>query len=173
MQAFISPIRGATIGAAVLAAAMTPPALAQKPADFYAGKQVKMIVGTPAGGGYDVYGRLLARHIGRHIPGNPTVVPVNMPGAASLNAANYLANIAAKDGTEMLLIVQSLPLVQLSGSSAVRFDLAKFNWIGNLSDSATITFSWHTSNVRTIEDARRHELVTGATAASALGGLHP
>jgi tripartite-type tricarboxylate transporter receptor subunit TctC len=149
------------------------PAVAQKSADYYAGKQVKVIVGAPAGGGYDVYGRLLGRHIGRHIPGNPTVIVVNMPGAVSLNAANYLANVGPKDGTEMLLVIQSLPLVQLSGASVVRFDLARFNWIGNMSDSATITFAWHTSGVRTIEDARKRELVVGATAAAALGGLHP
>lgn len=158
-----------SVVAGILAVGAATPAGAQ----FYAGKQVKMIVGAPSGGGYDVYGRLLSRHIGRHIPGNPTVVPVNMPGAASLNAANYLANIGAKDGTEMLLIIQSLPLVQLSGSSMVRFDLGKFNWIGNMSDSATITFSWHTSNVKTLDDVRQHELVTGATAPSALGSLHP
>lgn len=159
-----------TVSAFSLAAVL--PASAQR-GDFYAGKTVKIIIGTPAGGGYDVYGRLLARHLSRHVPGNPTVIPVNMPGASSLNAANYLANIGPKDGTELLLIVQSLPLVQLSGSSAVRFDLARFNWIGNMSDSATITFAWHTSGVKTIEDARQRELVVGATTNAALGGLHP
>ena len=152
-------------------AAMSHGAHAQT--DFYAGKQIKMIVGTAPGGGYDIYGRLLARHIGRHIPGRPTVVVVNMPGAASLTAANYLANIAPRDGTEMLMVVQSLPLMQVAGSDKARFDLEKFSWIGNMSDSANTVLAWKTAGVKTLDDARRLELIMGSTTASSLGGIYP
>src|SRR5215208_7237075 len=123
---------------AVVTAFAGSAAIAQPVETFYAGKTVKLIVGTGPGGGYDIYGRLLARHISRHIPGHPTVVVVNMPGASSLTAANYLANVAPKDGTELLLIVQTLPIVQVAGSDKVRFDLARFNWVGNMSDASNI-----------------------------------
>lgn len=149
------------------------PARAQDVASFYSGKQIKLIVGTGPGGGYDIYGRLLGRHIGRHIPGAPNVVIVNMPGAASLTAANYLANIAQRDGTEMLMVVQSLPLLQVSGSDKARFDLARFNWLGNMSSAANTVLAWATSGVATIDDARRRELVMGSTTPSSLGGIYP
>ncbi len=148
-------------------------ARAQDAASFYAGRQVRMIVGTGPGGGYDIYGRLLARHLGRHIPGKPGVVVVNMPGAASLVAANYLANIAPRDGTEMLMVVQSLPLVQVSRSDKARFDLARFNWLGNMSSAANTVLAWRASGVASLADARSRELVMGSTTPSSLGGIYP
>jgi tripartite-type tricarboxylate transporter receptor subunit TctC len=156
--------------AAMLAAS---PAAAQPVENFYAGKTVKLIVGTGPGGGYDIYGRLLVRHISRHIPGHPTVVVVNMPGASSLTAANYLANVAPKDGTELLLIVQTLPIVQVAASDKVRFDLARFNWVGNMSDASNIFLSWHTSPAKTMKDAQEQELIMGSTTPSSLGGMYP
>ena len=159
--------------------AFTASANAQTPSEatpvetFYAGRQVKMIVGTGPGGGYDVYGRLIARHIGRHIPGKPNVVVVNMPGASSMTAANYLANIAPKDGTELLMIVQALPMVQVSGAPTVRFDLGKFNWIGNMSDSANVLIAWRTSGVSTMDDARSKQLLVGSTTPGSIGGIYP
>jgi tripartite-type tricarboxylate transporter receptor subunit TctC len=161
------------LAAAIAAAFVAAPAGAQPADSFYAGKTVKLIVGTGPGGGYDIYGRLLARHIGRHIPGHPTVVVVNMPGASSLTAANYLANVAPRDGSEMLLIVQTLPIVQVAGSDKVRFDLARFNWVGNMSDASNIFLSWHTSPVKTMKDAQEQELIMGSTTPSSLGGLYP
>ncbi len=146
---------------------------AQSAEAFYTGKQVKMIVATGPGGGYDIYGRLIARHIGRHIPGKPNVVVVNMPGASSMTAANYLANIAPRDGTELLMIVQALPMVQVAGSANVRFDLGKFNWIGNMSDSANVLIAWHTSGLKTMEDVRRKELLVGSTTPGSIGGIYP
>jgi tripartite-type tricarboxylate transporter receptor subunit TctC len=155
------------------AVALATSAAAQPVEGFYAGKTLKLIVGTGPGGGYDIYGRLLARHIGRHIPGRPTVVVVNMPGASSLTAANYLANVAPKDGSELLLIVQTLPIVQVAGSDKVRFDLARFNWVGNMSDASNIFLSWHTSTVRTTKEAQEQEVIMGSTTPSSLGGLYP
>jgi tripartite-type tricarboxylate transporter receptor subunit TctC len=161
------------LAAAIAVAFVAVPAGAQPADSFYAGKTVKLIVGTGPGGGYDIYGRLLARHIGRHIPGHPTVVVVNIPGASSLTAANYLANVAPRDGSEMLLIVQTLPIVQVAGSDKVRFDLARFNWVGNMSDASNIFLSWHTSPVKTMKDAQEQELIMGSTTPSSLGGLYP
>jgi hypothetical protein len=160
---------------ALLSCCVATACAAQSPdvASFYAGRQVKMIVGTGPGGGYDIYGRLLARHIGRHIPGGPNVVVVNMPGAASLMAANYLANIAPRDGTEMLMVVQALPLQQVAGNAKARFDLGRFNWIGNMSDAANTVLAWRTTGVKTFADARGRELVMGSTTPSSLGGIYP
>jgi hypothetical protein len=161
--------------AALLASASATMTAAQTgdTATFYAGKQIKLIVGTGPGGGYDIYGRLLARHMGRHIPGAPNILIVNMPGAASLTAANYLGNVAPRDGTEMLMVVQSLPLQQVAGNAKARFDLARYNWIGNMSDAANTVLSWGTSGVANFNDARSKELVMGSTTPASLGGIYP
>ncbi len=148
-------------------------ARAQSVESFYAGRVVKMVIGTASGGGYDLYGRFIARHIGKHIPGRPNVVNVNMPGAASINAANYLANVAPRDGTEILTIVQTLPLVQAARNDKARFDLASFNWIGNAASASNVFIAWRDSKVASIEDARRRELVVGATGPTAIGYLYP
>src|SRR5215204_936460 len=166
-------IRHLSAALAVAAAFVGSAVMAQPVESFYAGKIVKLIVGTGPGGGYDIYGRLLARHIGRHIPGHPTVVVVNMPGASSLTAANYLANVAPKDGTELRLIVQTLPIVQVAGNEKVRFDLARFNWLGNMSDASNVFLSWHTSPIKTVKDAQAQELIMGSTTPSSLGGMYP
>ena len=158
-----------SLGLLLLSAA----AYAQSPEAFYAGRQVKLIVGTGPGGGYDIYVRLLARHLGRNIPGRPNVVIVNMPGASSLTAANYLANIAPKDGTELLMIVQSLPMVQVAGAAAVRFDLGKFNWIGNMSDSANVLIAWRASAIKTMREATEQELLVGSTTPSSISAIYP
>ena len=162
--------RAAAFAATVFAAG---PGCGQTVEQFYAGKTVKLIVGTANGGGYDLYGRFLARHIGKHIPGRPNVISVNIPGAASMNAANYLATIAPKDGTEILTVVQTLPLVQATRNDKVRFDLAAFNWLGNMTTSPNTFISWRDSGVRSIEDAREKELVVGATGPTAIGYLYP
>ena len=148
-------------------------ARAQTVESFYAGRAVKMIIGTANGGGYDFYGRFLARHIGKHIPGKPNVISVNIPGAASLNAANYLANSAPRDGTEILTIVQTLPLAQATRNDKAHFDLAAFNWIGNMASAPNVFIAWRDSGVRTLEDARQRELIVGATGPTAIGYLYP
>ena len=147
----------AAIGLALVAGG----AEAQSVEQFYAGKTIKMIVGTASGGGYDLYGRFLARHIGHLIPGKPHVINVNMPGAASMNAANYLSTIGPKDGTEILTVVQTLPLVQATRNDKARFDLARFNWLGNMTTSPNMFISWRDSGIKTIEDAKVKELEIG------------
>ena len=101
---------------------------------FYSGKQVSLYIGYSAGGGYDTYARVLARHLGKHIPGNPTVVPQNMPGAGSLTLANFLYNIAPKDGTVLGTIGRGLAMEPLLGGTGTRFDATKFTWIGSMNN---------------------------------------
>jgi len=164
-------IRALLLPALLMAAAST--ASAQAPDTFYAGKRVRMVVGAPVGGGYDLYSRLLARHIGKHIPGQPGVIVVNMPGAASVNAANYLANMAPQDGTELLMVVQTIPMAQLTRGIGARFDLARFHWLGSMSDDANVFVAWHTTGVRSLKDVQEREFVVGATNQTAIGGMYP
>ena len=103
---------------------------AQSAADFYRGKQIDLYIGYSPGGGYDTYARVLARHMGKHIPGNPTVVPQNMPGAGSLTLANHLYNIAPKDGTAIGTFGRGLAMEPLLGGNGTRFDATRFTWLG-------------------------------------------
>jgi tripartite-type tricarboxylate transporter receptor subunit TctC len=130
--------------------------------DFYRGKQVSMIVGTSPGNDYDFRGRLLARHMGRHIPGEPTIVVRNMPGGGGIVAANWMTSIAPRDGTTLHMIMSNMMAAQAMGTGGVEFDTRKFIWIGNTTESPNVTNSWFTSGVRTIDDARKQELVLGA-----------
>ena len=136
---------------------------AQTPEEFYKGKQIKLIVGTDVGGGADTYGRFLARYIAQYIPGQPNVIVENMSGAGGIRAANYLQNIGPQDGSEFSIIIVGLPLSQVLGGVGVKFDLTKFNWIGNMSQSPNVVIAWHTTQVRTMDDAREKELALGAT----------
>ena len=167
-----SRIALAAVTAAIVTAAATF-ASADPIETFYSGKRLKIVVGAPVGGGYDLYSRLLARHIGKHIPGQPSVMVVNMPGAVSVNAANYLANIAPQDGTELLTVVQTISFAQVAGGPNIHFDLARFQWLGSMSDDANVFVAWHTANVKSIEDVRNRELVVGATNLTAIGALYP
>src|SRR5205809_379601 len=121
-----------TLIAGALLASFAAPAAAQTIADFYKGKRVNLIIGFGTGGGYDVYARLLGRFIGDHIPGKPTIVAQNMPGAGSRGAANWLYNVAPKDGTVIAMVGQATPLDQALGQPGIQFDVRRFNWIGNM-----------------------------------------
>jgi tripartite-type tricarboxylate transporter receptor subunit TctC len=121
-----------------------------------------MIIATAPGGDYDLRARLVARHIGRHIPGNPTVVPRNMPGGVGIQAMNYMANVAPKDGTTIHAIMQNMSTHQALGGTGVEFDTRKFFWIGNTTDTPNVINSWHTTDIRTIQDVMKRELVVGA-----------
>ncbi len=149
------------IAAAVLCAASS--ASAQSVAEFYAGRQINMIVGSTPGGGYDTQGRLVAKHLGKHIPGNPTVVVQNMPAAGSLAAANHMFNVAPKDGSAVALIQRGMLLVKHWNPSAVRFELGKFNWLGSINREVALAVSWHTAPHRTGRDLFETELIVGAT----------
>jgi tripartite-type tricarboxylate transporter receptor subunit TctC len=138
----------------------------QSVADFYKGKQMKFVIRSAGGGGYDLYSRLIASHIVHHIPGNPTILPVNMPGAGGIIAANYMADVAPKDGTHLTMISQALPMDQTLGlTPSFTADLRTFGWIGNLGDSNILTYTWYTSPTKTMADAKKRETTIGATGA--------
>jgi tripartite-type tricarboxylate transporter receptor subunit TctC len=138
-------------------------ASAQTPADFYKSKNVELYIGYSPGGGYDVYARLLARHIGRHIPGNPTVIVKNMPGAGSLTLANWLYNVGPKDGSVFGTIGRGTGFDPLLGSARAKFDAAKFNWIGSANNEVSVCVAWHTSGITAFEQLMQKTLVVGGT----------
>src|SRR5882762_11074009 len=127
--------RPALLMALLAALAIPLPVQADPVADFYRGKQISVVIGTSAGNDYDFRGRLIARHMGRHIPGEPTIVPRNMPGAGGINAANWLAAVAPRDGTTLHMIMTNMMAAQAIGTHGVTFDTRKFNWIGNTTSS--------------------------------------
>jgi tripartite-type tricarboxylate transporter receptor subunit TctC len=127
------------------------------------GRTIRLYIGTGPGGGYDTYGRLVARHIGRHIPGNPVVVPQNMPGASSLTLTNFLFNTAPRDGTAIGIINQAMPTEQYLEIGNTNYDAKRFSWIGRVSSAVEMAIVWHTVPVNTIEDVRRRETLMGGT----------
>jgi tripartite-type tricarboxylate transporter receptor subunit TctC len=128
---------------------------------FFAGKQINLICGAAVGGGYDALARLLGRHLGRLIPGNPAVIVQNMPAAGSLAATNLIANTAPRDGLTIALIQRGMLLTRLNNPGAVRFDLEKLNWVGSLSSEVGLAFAWHTSKHKTAQDLFEKELIVG------------
>ena len=155
------------------AGAFAGPAAADPIADFYAGKRITMIIGYGTGGGYDEYARMLARFLGDHIPGKPVLVPQNMPGAGSRQAANWLYNVAPKDGSVIATLSQTTPTDQALGQPGIQFDVRNFNWIGNMIVVNNTLAVWHTTNVKTLEDATKRPLNIGATGASSPSVLYP
>jgi tripartite-type tricarboxylate transporter receptor subunit TctC len=147
--------------------ASAPAAHADTVADFYRGKTLSVVVGHEAGTGYDFFGRTLARHIGRHLPGSPAVVPQNMPGAGGLKAANWLANVAARDGTVVSVFAPETALKPIFGDAAANFDPAKLTWIGNMDESIATCVVSAASGITTVEELRAREAVFGATGAAA------
>lgn len=129
---------------------------AETAADFYRGKTVTLVVASGAGGGYDFFARTLAKHMSRHIPGNPTLIVQNMPGAGGARMVNYLYNVAAQDGTMLGVPLAPAAMAQvLDPSPAIKYDATKLHWIGNLENSVGILFVWHGSPVKTVADAMR------------------
>ena len=144
-----------------------------KAADFYAGKTINLYIGQGPGGGYDLYGRLVARHIGRFIPGNPLVVPQNMPGAGGLKVANYLYQAAPQDGTALAISAEAVALEQALEGPGIEYDATRLGWVGRVTASASIFFTWHASRVKNIEDARKYESVFGSTGITGITGYTP
>ena len=140
------------LGLIALLPALSQTVHAQSAADFYRGKTMTLTVGYSAGGGYDTYARILARHMGKHIPGTPTIVVQNMPGAGSLKAANYLYNVAPKDGTAFGMFGRGIALEPLIGTSQAQFEATKFLWLGSGTDEAAVVVTWHTKQIATWAD---------------------
>jgi tripartite-type tricarboxylate transporter receptor subunit TctC len=160
--------RTAAVGAA-LALLTAAPAAADPMADFYHGKQIRFIIRAGVGGTYDLYARLLGRYMVRHIPGNPTVLPVNMSGGGGIKAAMYVAEIAPRDGTILTIVGQGLAADQALGlNPSFQADLRAFNWVGNLSSAGQVVVAWHTAPVKTLNQAMQRELVLGTTGAGSV-----
>ena len=146
--------RWTVLGCIAAALALPLPALAQDGAiaDFYRGRSITLIVGYSVGGGYDTYARILARHMAKHIAGNPTIVVQNMPGAGSLKAANYIYNVAPKDGTAMGTFGRGIAMEPLIGTSPAQFDATKFLWLGSDTNEAAVVVTWYTAQIKTWDD---------------------
>ena len=161
---------------ALLAAALAlqgGPVAAQGVADFYRGRTVNFIVGFGPGGGYDLYPRVLSRHLGRHIPGHPNVVVQNMDGAGSVRASNYVYGVAPKDGTVIAAVNQNMPMYQLLGGAGAQFETDKLQWLGSMANSNGIIYTWHSSGITTIEDAKRREVPMGAVGVASDSYIFP
>ncbi|HEU0072314.1 MAG TPA: hypothetical protein VFS04_13550 [Alphaproteobacteria bacterium] len=148
-------------------------AQAQSTADFYKGKTINLLIGVGVGGEYDLHARLTGRHIGKHLAGNPTVVPQNMIGAGGIKMANYLYAVAAKDGTNLGMMSNTLPLLQATEAAGLQLEVAKFNWIGSIAPTVETMATWETSGVKTVEDARKTEIPAGASGKGAMTYTFP
>lgn len=152
-------IRPLFIGA--LAALAAGPAFAADP--FFKGKTVTIITSTGAGGTYDTVARAVARHMPRHLPGTPTMIVQNMPGGGHMRATNHMYNVAPKDGTKLATIHNAVPLHQVIDGRGVRFDVAKFNWLGSTGADNSGIIVWHTAQVKTYDDLLKKEAILGGT----------
>ncbi|HTI88336.1 MAG TPA: tripartite tricarboxylate transporter substrate-binding protein [Alphaproteobacteria bacterium] len=156
-------LRPTTVFIALLAAGLPAAANADAISDFYTGKTINILVGADPGGGYDAQARLVSRHIGRFIPGNPGTIVQNVPGAGGILVANRIYNVAPQDGTYMAVIQRGILTSQLTGQPGVRYDVAKFHWLGNMASEAAVVVSWHDSPIKTTQDIFNKEFIVAGT----------
>ncbi len=162
------------IAALALASFILPQAAgAQGVAEFYRGKTIDILVPSVPGGDYDLRGRLISRHMGRLIPGNPSMVVKNIPGGIGVAAANQLALVSPRDGTVLHMIFQNMPVLQAIGAKGVQFDVLQFGWLGNTTNSPNVINSWHTTGITKIEDVLTRELAVGAPGVSSTSYIYP
>lgn len=150
---------------ALALAAVAQPAHAADVADFYKGRTVSMVIGYSVGGGYDTYGRLLAHYLASHIPGRPSIVPQNMPGAGSIKAANYIYSVAPKDGTAIGTFGRTVPVAPLLGTAGATFEATKFTWLGSISRDTSLCITSRRSAVRNWDDFRTTQSTLGGEGA--------
>jgi tripartite-type tricarboxylate transporter receptor subunit TctC len=160
-------------GALVAVLLLPSLAVAQSPVDFFRGKTINISVGFSAGGGYDLHARVLARHFGRHVAGEPAVVVKNVPGAGGLGLVNSFYSNAVKDGTELATFDRGIPLDPLLYGTNSRFDPLKLVWIGSADNDASTCLSWHSSPIKTIDDLMKQELIVGGTGSTANSVVFP
>lgn len=167
-------ILSAVIGLSLLPPVVATTAHADAIADFYKGKNINVVVGYGPGGGYDVYMRLLARHLPRFIPGKPGIVVQNMPGAGSVRAANHIANVAPRDGTALGVFGAPAALEPLFGNKSAQYQTLKFAWIGNMLRDVASCATWRTSGINSLDDVikAKNDIVFGATGAGSYGNQH-
>jgi tripartite-type tricarboxylate transporter receptor subunit TctC len=159
--------QGATAATIALLCCGLQPAAAQNAAEFYRGKQITIVIGLGAGETYDLYARLLARHLSKYIPGEPLIIPSNKPGAGSLNAVNSLYNTAPKDGTVIGIGHRFVPLMPLLNMPGAQFDALKFNYIGSMARETGVCIARQDSGIRSMEDTKTREFMVGTTGAGA------
>ncbi len=159
--------KGIGIACAIATVVAASAASAQSVEDFYKGKTIEMRIGYSPGGGYDTYARMVAAHMGKHIPGNPTVVPMNEPGAGSLKLANELYESVPQDGTVLGVIARAAPFDPLFGNDAAKFDAQKFNYIGSANNEVSVCAAWADTGIKTFEDLKTKELIVGGTGPTA------
>jgi tripartite-type tricarboxylate transporter receptor subunit TctC len=161
-------MRIAAIAAVLMALAGLTQAQVSEP---FKGKTITLYVGASAGGGYDTYGRLVGRHIGKYLPGQPTVIASNMPGGMGITPANYLYNVAPKDGTAIAILVQNLAEEQVLGAESIQYDASKFGWVGRIAPNVELAYIWHEVPVKRFEDLQLRETIFAGQGASA--SLYP
>ncbi len=150
-----------------------PAAATDAVADFYKGRNLTVLIGFSPGGGVDTYGRLLGRHLVKHLPGNPSFVPQNMPGGGGLTALNYLYNVSPKDGSHIIIVLPSHALEPAMGNASARWDPLKLNWLGNASKDVPSCIASDRSGIRSIQEAKAREITVGATGPSSGTFQHP
>ena len=163
-------------GAAALAAGLlvaVPLAHAETPAEFYKGKTISMIIGYPPGGAYDIYARLISLYMEKHVPGNPSVVAKNRPGAASLTSVNELYAANPKDGTYIATFARSVAMDRLLGRQGTNFVPTEINWIGSANNEVSICTVWHTAGIKTVDDLLSKDIIFGANAAGSESDVYP
>jgi len=158
---------------AIVALSFAGQARSETAEEFFRGKQMSLVIGYNPGGSYDVWSRLAANHLPRFIPGNPVIVAKNMPGVGSVKAANYLYTQAPRDGLTIGMIGQAMALTQALREAGVEYDMRDFSWIGRFTSATELTVVWHTSPVKTIEDAMKRETVLAGTSAGSTTDLFP
>jgi tripartite-type tricarboxylate transporter receptor subunit TctC len=165
-------VRTVLAAASIAAVAVVLPQSAAA-SDFYAGKTISLSTHTTPGNSYDLYLRLLSRHFGRHIPGQPRLMVLNQPGGGGLTAVNHAAKIGAQDGTLLTLVSQGLLIFEATGQRGLQASLGAFRWIGSFTQSNNVTVTWHTSPIKTIEDAMKRDVIVGATGTGAGSTVGP
>jgi tripartite-type tricarboxylate transporter receptor subunit TctC len=159
----MTPLVRLALATALCLAALA--AQAQTPADFYKGRNVSFIIPNAPGGSFDLYGRLVAAHLGQFIPGRPAIIPQNMPGAGGMQAANYLYGVAPKDGSVLGVLVPNIALAQVLDVQAITYDVRKLNWIGRAIATTSTMFTWHTSATKRLADLKIRETLLATTGA--------
>ena len=150
----------------IVAGACLPQAKADVVAEFYQGRTVTVVVGSNAAGGYDTFARAVARYMGKHIPGNPTLIVRNMPGAGGMTAANFLYNNADKDGSVIGLVQNNTPFEPLFGTKEARYDPVRFNWLGSPSVETAMVLLWHAAPVNSLAELKAREVAVGVSGAN-------